>query len=132
MPGAMTMAKLGSGHAPTSLKKNGIHHVGLKVSNAEGSRRFYCEILGLVGHLREPGIVFASSGRDMLVLYEEDKGGTDFHFGFNVGSAAAVDRWKDWLVQHRLPIAEDVAEDKFRSIKFQDPDGHWIEISHET
>jgi hypothetical protein len=26
-------------------------------------------------------------------------------------------------------IAEDVTEDKYRSIKFQDPDGHWIEIS---
>lgn len=56
---------------------------------------------------------------------------TDFHFGFNVDSPGMVDRWSSWLRQHAVPIYEDVTEDKYRSIKFRDPDGHWIEISYE-
>ena len=59
----------------------GIAHVGLKVSNADLSRQFYQEILGLEGELREPAIVYVPSGRDMLILYEPGKGATDFHFG---------------------------------------------------
>jgi len=122
---------LKSGHPPTSLREDGITHVGLKVSNAEQARRFYQEVLGLEGRPREPGIVYVSSGSDRLVLYEGGHGATDYHFGFNVDAPATVDRWKDWLAQNSIAIAEDVTEDKYRSIKFQDPDGHWIEISYE-
>jgi catechol 2,3-dioxygenase-like lactoylglutathione lyase family enzyme len=125
------MRRLADGHPPTSLRDFGITHVGLKVSHADLSRRFYEEVLGLEGEPRDTGIVYLSSGRDRLVLYEAGQGATEFHFGFNVGAPAAVDRWREWLAQNGVPIAEDVTESKYRSIKFQDPDGHWVEISYE-
>ena len=119
------------GHVPGSFRSDGITHVGLKVSDAERARRFYREILGLEGEPRGRGIVYVLSGRDTLILYEEEHGATDSHFGFNVATPALVDQWKDWLVQNRVPIAEDVTEDGYRSVKFQDPDGHWVEIFYE-
>ena len=91
----------GKRSSPTSLRKDGIVHVGLKVSNADSSRRFYREILGLEGESREPGIVYVPSGRDMLIRYGPGKGATDFHFGFNVDAPATVDKWKVWLAQKR-------------------------------
>jgi catechol 2,3-dioxygenase-like lactoylglutathione lyase family enzyme len=117
--------------SPTSLRADGITHVGLKVSDAERAGQFYGEILGLEEEPRGPGVVYVPSGRDRIVLYEEGKGATDFHFGFNVNSPSHVDKWRDWLKKNDVPISEDVTEDKYRSIKFQDPDGHWIEISYE-
>lgn len=116
---------------PTSLRADGITHIGLKVSDAERSGQFYRKILGLKYELRDPGIVYVSSGRDRLVLYEEGQGATDFHFGFNVDSPSKVDKWRDWLKKNDVPISEDVTDDNYRSIKFQDPDGYWIGISYE-
>ena len=118
-------------YPPTSLRGDGITHVGLKVSDARRSSEFYKEILGLEYEPREPGIVYVPSGGDRLVLYEEGRGGTDFHFGFKVDSPSKVDQWRDWFMKNDVPIFEDVTEDKYRSVKFQDPDGHWIEISFE-
>jgi catechol 2,3-dioxygenase-like lactoylglutathione lyase family enzyme len=118
-------------HPPTSLRAHGITHVGLKVSSVKTSGQFYREILGFADEPRDPGIVYVPSGKDRLVLYEEGRGATDFHFGFNVESPSKVDEWSTWLTQHGVPISEDVTEDTYRSIKFQDPDGHWIEIFYE-
>jgi catechol 2,3-dioxygenase-like lactoylglutathione lyase family enzyme len=118
-------------YPPTSLRADGITHVGLKVTDAQRSGQFYREVLGLEYEPRDPGIVYVPSGGDRLVLYEEGQGGTDFHFGFKVDSPSKVDQWKDWLMKNDVPIFEDVTEDKYRSVKFQDPDGHWIEISFE-
>jgi hypothetical protein len=61
------------------------------------------------------------SGGDRLVLYEEGQGGTDCHFGFKVDSPSKGDQWKDWLMKGDVPIFEDVTEDKYRNVKFQNP-----------
>jgi hypothetical protein len=71
-------------YPPTSLRADGITHVGLKVSDVKRSGQFYREILGPECEPRDWGIVYVSSGRDRLVLYEEGKGATDFHFGSNL------------------------------------------------
>jgi catechol 2,3-dioxygenase-like lactoylglutathione lyase family enzyme len=124
--------KTATAHPPTSLRADGITHVGLKVSDLGRSRRFYSRILGLRDEPHDPGVVYVPSGRDRLVLYEEGKGMTNFHFGFNVDSPSKVDRWKDWLEKNDVSVHEDITEGgKYRSIKFRDPDGHWIEISYE-
>ncbi len=114
---------------PGSMERKGIAHVGLKVSDIEKSRRFYREILGLKDELREPGVVYVPSGRDLLVLYDENSGASDFHFGFSVDTPEEVEAWQDWLRSKNVTVLEDTTEHRFRSIKFKDPDGHWIEIS---
>ena len=116
---------------PPSLESRGIAHVGLKVSDIEKSRKFYREILGFKDELRQPGVVYFPSGPDRLVVYDENHGTSDFHFGFNVDTLEQVKEWRDWLGSKNVTIIEDMTEDKHRSIKFKDPDGHWIEISSE-
>ena len=68
----------------------------------------------------------------MLVLYDKDHGYPNIHFGFRVDTPKQVDEWRDWLKKNSVAIIEEVREHDFRSIKLRDPDGHCIEISHET
>lgn len=115
---------------PVSLAKRGIGHVGLRVSNLERSRKFYHEILGLKNETKGTSTAFVPAGSDILVLYEADAGKSDFHFGFRLDSPSQVDEWKQWLRNNRIRIHEDITgKDHPRSIKFRDPDGHWIEIA---
>ncbi len=117
-------------HSPTSLRDGGIRHVGLKVSNLERSRKFYGEILGLTPETKGQDIAFVPSGSDILVLYQNDAGMSDSHFGFRLGKASQVDEWKNWLTSNDVRIYEDITEeDHPRSFKFRDPDGYWIEIA---
>jgi len=113
------------------LVSRGITHVGLKVSDIEKSRKFYREILGFKDELGQPGVVFLPAGRDRLVVYDANSGTSDFHFGFNVETLQQVKEWRDWLRSKNVTILEDMTEDKHRSVKFKDPDGHWVEISSE-
>ncbi len=115
---------------PVSLVNRGIGHVGLKVSNLEKSRKFYHEILGLKSGTKGPATAFVPLGSDILVLYEAGAGTSDFHFGFRLDSPSQVDEWKNWLRSNNIRIYDDITgEDHPRSIKFRDPDGHWIEIA---
>jgi catechol 2,3-dioxygenase-like lactoylglutathione lyase family enzyme len=115
---------------PVSLANRGIGHVGLKVSNLEKSRKFYDEILGLKNETKGPSTAFVPSGSDLLVLYEAGAGTSDFHFGFRLDSPFQVDEWKRWLRSNNIRICEDITgADHPRTIKFRDPDGHWIEIA---
>ncbi len=115
---------------PVSLENRGIGHVGLKVSNLEKSRKFYHEILGLKSETKGQSTAFVPSGSDTLVLYEAGAGASDFHFGFRLDSPSQVDEWKHWLRSNNIRIYEDITGgDHPRSIKFRDPDGHWIEIA---
>ena len=116
---------------PRSLKPKGIAHVGLMVSNIAKSRRFYQEILGLQNKLRHPGVAYVPAGSDLLVLYDKGHGFPRIHFGFRVRTPREVDDWRAWLRRKKVAIIEDVKEHDFTSVKFRDPDGHCIEISHE-
>ena len=104
----------------------------MKVSDLERSRKFYKEILGLTSEHKEPGIAFIPCDRDSLVLHEKMAGTSDVHFGFHVDASHQVDEWRDWLRTNDIDIIQDTVEaDRYRSIKFRDPDGHRIEITYD-
>ena len=115
---------------PASLASRGIGHVGPKVYDLEKSRKFYHEILSLKDETKGPSTAHVPSGSDILALYETSAGSSTFHFGFLLDSPIQVNEWKEWLKSNNIPIYDDInEEDHPRSIKFRDPDGHWIEIA---
>ena len=119
-------------HRPVSLENRGIGHVGLKVSNLQTSLKFYHAILGLPNETKGSSVAFVRCGPDVLVLYEEAAGKSDFHYGFRLDKRSQVDEWMHWLRSNNIPIHENINEDGHpRSIKFRDPDGHWVEIASE-
>src|SRR5215467_16033176 len=99
-----------SSKGPSSLSIAGIAHVGLRVSNARKSRRFYQGMLGLRCDENKPGLAFLSAGADLLVLYEKNKGQSGFHFGFRVNTRSQVEQWKEWLRANGVRIYEDITE----------------------
>ncbi len=118
---------------PKSIGEYGIGHVGLKVSDIKKSRRFYSKILGLPSDNRRSGTVRMRCGSDSLVIYEDDAGASNFHFGFRLDSRSSVEEWKRWITNNDIRISDDIAEkDHPRSFKFRDPDGYLIEISSKT
>jgi catechol 2,3-dioxygenase-like lactoylglutathione lyase family enzyme len=113
-----------------SLARDGIGHVGLKVSDVERSRSFYSKILGLASETRRPGVALVRCGSDALVIYEHTG---DSHFGFRLESPSLVDEWKSWIESNNITIYDDIVEEGHpRGFKFKDPDGHLIEISAKT
>jgi catechol 2,3-dioxygenase-like lactoylglutathione lyase family enzyme len=61
-------------------------------------------------------------------LHEKSLGLSGFHFGFRMDSPSKVGEWQAWLRRKNILIFDDVTEEKYRSIKIRDPDGHLIEI----
>lgn len=114
---------------PQMLASVGIGHVGLRAANLEKSVQFYRDILGLKAPSTGEGVARIPSGPDLIVLHSEDYASSDFHFGFRVTSPLQVDEWRDWFRRRKIRIYQNVTEEKFRSIKIRDPDGHWIEIT---
>ncbi len=103
----------------------------MRVANLPRSVRFYRDILGLKGRAGERGVARIPSGADLLVLHERGYGTSNFHFGFYVDSPSTVDKWRAWFRRKNVGVYQDVTEERYRSIKFRDPDGYWIEITYE-
>ncbi len=116
------------------MKMKGIDHLNIRVSNLEGSRNFYCNILGMKEAFREPPrAIFLRCGKDLLTLAKTKrrirKGG--FHFGFEMRTSSEVDRWVSWLKRNRVKITSEREEESGRGVYFRDPDGYLIEIYYE-
>ena len=116
---------------PDSLANLGIGHVGLRVADIKKSVEFYQEVLGLKTRSTEEGVARIPSGPDLIVLHGKEYGKSDFHFGFRVDTASGVDDWRDWFKSQGIRIEQDETEENYRSIKIRDPDGYWIEITHD-
>lgn len=65
----------------------GIHHLGLAVSNLAGSCSFFCDLLGWsqVRKVEEYPAIFVSNGNIMFTLWQTDKSSTPFNRKKNVG-----------------------------------------------
>ena len=58
----------------TPLKANGIHHVGLRVTDIERSKQFYVEFLGMEVIQQRKRMVFLRLGDQMLTLSQTGNG----------------------------------------------------------
>ena len=116
---------------PGSMAALGIGHVGLNVRNMKTATDFYRDILGLDFRPDERGVARIPTGLDRLVLHEKTLGMSSFHFGFHVDSFFKVDEWRAWLKKRNIAIFDEITEEKYRSFKIRDPDGHSIEIFHD-
>lgn len=116
---------------PGSMESLGIAHVGLKVRNMETAADFYRDILGLDCRPDKHGVARIPTGPDRLVLHEKSLGMSGFHFGFHLDSFLKVDEWRAWLKKRNIAIFDEITEEKYRSFKIRDPDGHSIEIFHD-
>ncbi len=127
-----------------------IQHVGLIVSDLEGSRRFYAEALGLEEVPRPPNFTFAGAwfrlgGTEIHLLAEADSTGgagqgdpgrglakgMTHHLAFEVDDLeAACER----LATHGVPLAGGPMPrgDGYVQVFFLDPDGHVLELFQHT
>ena len=132
---AATLAAAGCGSSSPSAKSASPHHMkkmahkSSKMKMASSGKHTAAAMAAMPAAHAE--VMTASSPHYGRVLYDKDHGFPKIHFGFRVKSPREVDDWRDWLKRRRIAIIEDVKEHNFTSVKFRDPDGHCIEISHE-
>ncbi len=67
------------------------YYTSVALSIAGAGDVFYHEVLGLANETKGPGVALVPSGSDVLVLYKEGAGMSDFHFGFRLDSRSQVD-----------------------------------------
>ena len=112
-----------------------IGHLAISVSDADRSRRFYLDEIGLTAtSTREDwGFRLRLDGGFMFALIEGDPLPADVagrvHFGCDLPDAESLHRLRRRLVEAGIPEVEWVEEDGYTSLKVRDPDGYVVEFS---
>jgi glyoxalase family protein len=127
----------------------GLHHITAIASDIERTTRFYTEVLGLrlvkqtvnfdnpdSPHLYyatddgHPGSVITYFGYDAARMRQGQIGrGLTHHFAFEVDDDEAQLAWRERLLEHGIQTTPVLDRNYFRSIYFNDPDGHIVEIA---
>src|SRR5260221_13977768 len=110
-----------------------LNHLHLKVSSVDRAQRFYEQYFGL-----------RQSARHGVILFLRDEAGMDFalgptaeaitppawfHFGFRLGTVAAVEALHQTLEGAEVAITEPLTrEDDHVWFRCADPDGYAIEV----
>jgi glyoxylase I family protein len=148
MPGKLAM---------TTLKRiNGLHHYAYRCRNAEETRSFYEDLLGLpLAHVIQADSVPSTGASDPYVhLFFEFTDGSYIaffdlgdetactpdpetpswvnHFAMQVGSVAEVEEWKIRLEAGGLDVVGVTDHEFVKSIYFFDPNGIRLEITCEV
>jgi catechol 2,3-dioxygenase-like lactoylglutathione lyase family enzyme len=115
-----------------------VRHLALAVSDQERSRRFYETYLGFgarPARRYDDGVLmlYDANGFSLaLGLTDEEIRLPPFlHFGVNLPSPEAVQRFRDRLAADSVPIVEEWDEPEYVSVKCRDPDGYVVEASWE-
>src|SRR6478672_5560156 len=112
---------------------SGVYEVAVRVHDLARAERFYREVLGLTVGLREERRkwVFLRSGgaAGMVVLQEEPGDWPRQHLAFAV-SEGDIERAADELGRMGVRVSGPVVHDWIpaRSLYFEDPDGHDLEL----
>ena len=137
------MAETRSTGAPIQVQ--GLDHVTLVTADLERSRRFYCDLLGMVPAERPdfafPGLWFQAGGTQIHLILEQEgcarpgdhavsegtRAGLAHHFAFEVSDAAAA---AEHLRAHGVRIMGGPVPrpDGCIQVWFFDPDGHVVEV----
>ncbi len=131
----------------------GIHHSAYRCRDAEETRAFYEDVLGLklsglVIEEREPGtgrknpfvhIFFALGDGNFLAFFDapgsaapdafQPVHGFDRHIAFEAADEAAMQAWQDRLNAASVPCFGPIDHGFVKSVYFQDPNGLPLEIT---
>jgi catechol 2,3-dioxygenase-like lactoylglutathione lyase family enzyme len=110
-----------------------LDHVGLACSDPLRSLRFYRDVLGVEGNVRETDdgfVVSTGSGVNFTLLRGDPPASMgDFHLGVSLPDASAVREARDRFAALGLIEHEWWDEDGYVSVKIVDPDGYIVEVS---
>ncbi len=111
----------------------GVYEIAIPVKDLRRAEAFYCDVLGLAVGLRDSPrkwLFLRAGGHNGVLLLQEDAGDwSPRHFAFAIddgdldGAAAALEKAG---VSVTKPVVH--AWMPARSIYFQDPDGHALEL----
>ncbi|MCY4094334.1 MAG: VOC family protein [Gammaproteobacteria bacterium] len=115
----------------------GLHHVALRTSNYDLTRRFYTDVIGMsVEWEPDADNVYLTSGTDNLAIHRVSENASPSqlldHIGFIVSSARDVDAWYAYLVEHDVEIVSlpRTHRDGARSFYCMDPAGVQVQVIH--
>ncbi len=115
------------------LPIRGLYEVAIRVKDLPRAEAFYKDVLGLAEGIRDErrNWLFLRAGGDAgMVVLQEDKGEWPTqHFAFTA-DAADMDRAASWLREKGIEVKGPVTHDWMpaKSIYFDDPDGHALEL----
>lgn len=71
-----------TGETPSPPRTNGVHHVGLSVSDLQGAADFFVEVLGfrVVGERPAYPALFVGDGRTLITLWQVEQHENSGHF----------------------------------------------------
>jgi glyoxalase family protein len=131
------------------LITTGFHHITMVSQNAQRTRSFYRDLLGIkmvkkTVNFDDPGayhLYLGDSGGSpgtILTFFEwpqAGKGGWGVggihHLALGTLTPESLLMWKRWLIDHGVSVSGPYNRGYFRSIYFQDPDGQILEIATE-
>src|SRR5229473_1495778 len=137
------------------VSHKGFSHIGLSTLDLDKTREFYEGVLGFKAvrcdtlTMKEGGKIrhiFFDTGRDQLIAFMESRGvpgipaeydaginrglgvpSAFYHFAFEAGSEAALQRKREELMAKGIKVSEVVDHDWAKSIYFKDPNGMQLE-----
>jgi glyoxylase I family protein len=139
-------------HAPQPAPINGLHHFAYRCKDAEETRHFYEDILGLpLYHIIQSDVVpstgeycpythiffrltdgscvaFFDLGDDQAAQPSPNTPGWVNHLALQVGSVEALERMKARLTAHGIEVLGVTDHHIFKSIYFFDPNGIRLEL----
>ena len=129
------------------MRVKGIHHISIVVRDMERTIRFYSDVLGLklvkqTVNYDDPASKHFYFGDDeatpgtLLTFFEVPHAGpgrigagSTHHFAMAAENEEELLRWQERLRENGIAVTEIRDRTYFRSIYFQDPDGHIVEIA---